>query len=170
MSSVRETAQLLFTFQYFISKNYSSRTISKAKYILHCKCKTLAAGFGHKHYLVHKRRKFSSYKILNWKYVSNLLFIHLCSTGKYTQIALLIKDSEIPKLFQHWILWFLKITHLRTSVLNIVMTWMRKISHWKCITIPTVFYYSISTVDWLATDFIKQFGTCHDFTWWTAGW
>lgn len=39
-SSVRETAQFLFTFQYFISNNYSSGTISKAKYILHCKCKT----------------------------------------------------------------------------------------------------------------------------------
>lgn len=64
-SNVRETAQFLFTFQYLISNNYSSGTISKAKYILHCKCKIFVSGFGHKPYLVHKRRKFSSYKILN---------------------------------------------------------------------------------------------------------
>lgn len=112
-SSVRETAQFLFTFKYFISNNYSSGTISKAKYILHCKCKTFVEGFGHKHYLVHKRRKFSSYKILNWKYVSNIIFIHLCGIGKYSQIAFLIKDGEIWKLFQHWIVWWLKITDLR---------------------------------------------------------
>lgn len=104
-SSVRETAQFLFTFQYLISNNYSSGIIGKAKYILHCKCKTFVSGFGHKPYLVHQRRKFSSYKILNWKYVSNILFIHLCGIGKYSQIAFLIKENEIWKLFQHWIVW-----------------------------------------------------------------
>lgn len=104
-SSVRETAQFLFTFQYFISNNYSSATISKAKYILHCKCKTFVSGFGHRPYLIHKRRKFISYKILNWKYVSNILFTHLCGIGKYSQISFLIKESEIWKLFQHWIVW-----------------------------------------------------------------
>lgn len=151
-------------YSHFISNNYSSGTISKAKYILHCKCNTFVSGwFWHKHYLVHKRRKFSSYKILNWKYVSNILFIHLCGIGKYSQIASLIKDSESWKLLLHWILWCLKTIHLRTYILNI-MTQMRKISH--LTTIPTIFRYSISTVDWLATDFIKQFIKYSDVTWW----
>lgn len=165
-SSVRETAQSLFTFQYLISNNYSSGTISKAKYILHCKCKTFVSGFGHKPYLVHKRRKFSSYKILNWKYVSNILFIHLCGIGKYSQIAFLIKESDIWKLFQHWIVWCSKNYRPQDMFGTLWLEW-GKFPTYRMLLFWLLY---ISTVDWLATDFIKQFIKYNDFTWWATTW
>lgn len=47
---------------------------------------------------------------------------------------------------------------------------MRKFFHLKYIAIPTIFYYSISIVDWLATDFIKHFVKYNDFTCWITTW